>query len=105
MAIAVVNIIGSVVKPDGGGSQGGTITITLGTTGHADDGVNEVVVSGSFDAIIDEDGSVDFNIIANSLITPSGSYSAKFKLNDGSEFTKTWTVAAAPSTQDIGDLS
>lgn len=108
MAIATVSVTGKVVKPNGSGVDGGQISITLSTNGTVDDAGTQQVIGGTFVVNIGSDGTVSFSIVPNSgtgSITPAGTtYKAVFEAGDGDRWTKTWSVAASPGSQDIGDL-
>lgn len=109
MAIATVAITGKVVKPNGQPADGGTLRVTLSDSGTVDDTGTEQVIGGTFETPIMGDGTVSFSIVPNSgtgSITPAGTtYTAVFETSDSEIWTKTWSVAAAPASQDIGDLS
>ncbi len=106
--IATVTISGKVVRPNGQGVDGGSITIELSESGTVDDSGTEQVVGGSFIEKIATNGDVNFTIIPNSgtgSISPPGTtYLAVIEDSDGRRWSKVWSIAASPSSQDIGDL-
>jgi len=109
MAPATVTIGGKVVGPNGIGIPGGEIKITLQPPGgSADDGGTEQVIGSELVVTIASDGTVAFSLIPNNgagSITPAGSkYRARYRSNDGRQWSKLWDVAASPGSQDIGDL-
>lgn len=69
-------VSGQLVLPNGIGAPGGTIECRLSARGVAQDAANSqnVVVSGAVVAPIASDGTVNVALVANSRITPTGTY-------------------------------
>lgn len=105
MAPTTVNVTGKVFDPSGAVQSGGRIEVTLQVDGSVEDGGTSHRVGGKFTVVIGSDGTVDFDIIPNDAITPdTTTYNVKYYRPDGTFWTDSWTVAASPSSQEIGDL-
>ncbi|MDH3834761.1 MAG: hypothetical protein OES34_11490 [Nitrosopumilus sp.] len=107
MAIAVKTIDGKIVTPDGVGWAGGTIYFSLSVHGTVDDAGTEQIVAANGVTVIQSDGSVDFDLIPNDIITPADTvYIVKFFAPDGSRMTQHWRILTTdPSTINIGDVT
>jgi hypothetical protein len=109
MPIATIAITGGVLAPDGTGVSGGKIEIYLMPPGgHADDGGTEQVIAPRKTVIIEDDGSVDFDLIGNDLITaPSGGatyYKAVYHVGD-IQWTQYWDIDSTGGAIDIGEIT
>jgi hypothetical protein len=107
MAISTKTINGKVVTPDGVGWAGGSIYYSLNVDGTVDDAGTEQVVGATKVTIIQQDGTVDFDLIPNDNITPADTvYVVRFFAPDGSRMTQLWRVLSTdPSTINIGDVT
>lgn len=107
MAIAVKAINGSVVIPSSVGWTGGKIRIKLNVPGTVLDGAIRVVINGYQKIAIGEDGVVSFNVVANDIISPSGTiYVAQYTAPDGFVFTQFWTIATSDADPlNIGNIA
>jgi hypothetical protein len=107
MAILTKNIVGKIVTPDGIGWAGGSLYISLNVNCTVDDAGTEQVIGGTKVYIIQEDGSVDFNLVPNDIMTPADSvYIVRYFAPDGSRIVEHWRVLAADSSPlDIGDVT
>ncbi len=107
MAIERRQIQGTILDPNGVGVAGGTIDFKLdigsGTT--QDDATSAAyVVGGSQHVVIGADGSVDFFLVPNDKIDPSGSnWVATFKLPGLDVFREKWNLPDGAVIQ-IGDI-
>jgi len=56
---------------------------------------------------IASDGTVNFALVPNASITPTGTYTVHFSIDDPakSNWDEVWNVAASPSTQNIGEIT
>lgn len=107
MATPLANITGKVLLPNGAAPLSGYITVELSAPGTFADSGNHKT-GGKFRVQLASDGSVEFDIIPNDSITPSGThYKARRELTDEHGFVhvaeETWTVTGT-GAQDIGDL-
>jgi len=104
MAIATVNVIGDVLLPSGS-AAGGEIRVRISEVGSVDDGGDERVVVGESRFPIAADGSVDFELIPNDIISPSGTfYVATIAGPTGVARVLGWNLASAPDPVDIGSI-
>jgi hypothetical protein len=106
MTVAVIDVNGSLVDISGQGSRGGRIEITLVPPGGVvDDAGTKHVVAPRKTVYVDDNGGVNFSIVPNASITPSGSrYHVTYHMVDGSIRSSLWNIASTPSPQNIGDL-
>jgi len=107
VAIATKNIIGKIVTPDAIGWAGGTIYFSLSTHGTVDDGGTEQVIAANGITVIQPDGSVNFNLVPNDIITPADTvYIMRFFAPDGSRMVQVWQILNSDSSPiDIGDVT
>jgi hypothetical protein len=108
MAVSVITVDGKVIGPSGVGVPGGEIRIELlPAGGSTDDGGTQQVLGSELVVAISSAGVVDFDLVPNDLISPSGSkYQARFRSADGRRWSKLWNVLSTDgATQNIGDLS
>lgn len=106
MAVTLVAVSGKVLLPDGTGTPGGTLVITLSKEGSVEDaGTGTQRVAAVKTVTIGSDGSVSFNVVPNDTITPSGTiYRADYKLPSGVSWSEYWDIASSPSSLEIGDI-
>lgn len=103
MPPTTVTITGKVLGPSGSPARGGRIRIHLVDAGSVEDGSVTQIAGGETVVPIAADGTVNFPIIPNALISPSSSYEATFEC-EGSRWQRSWIVPTSPSTQHVGDL-
>lgn len=106
MPVPVVNVLGKIVLPTGIGCPGGLIRVRLSSSGYVESTENETeVLEGLSTISIGRDGSVNFSLVPNALISPGGTfYRAQWTLADGFKFEEAWQLDELPSPLDIGDI-
>lgn len=108
MAIPSRQIQGTILDPNGVGVNGGTIEFRLdiGSGTVQDDTTTAAYVcGGTKHIVIGTDGTVDFNLVPNDEISPSGSnWVATYRLPGIDMFRETWNVPAGAVIQ-IGDVT
>ena len=110
MPIPTITVQGKVITPDGAGAAGGSIEIVAVLPGAVNDDTVDHVLGKSFEVMIEDDGSVDFDIIpTDAIVTFSGAAEVyRFTYKIGND---TWTeligpiVEAGPDPIDIGALA
>lgn len=108
MAVPTISITGSIVSPDARIMTTGTIRADLSNSGSALDGVGSVTVSGrSVGAVTG--GLVSMVLVANDLITPSGTYYyVTFDCIDATgrkaRWSEKWQLVSGSATLDIGSI-
>lgn len=108
MAIPHRHVTGKVIVPSGDGASGGTLTIRLSNTGIVTDDSTLVdqKIFGSVKTIIGLDGSVDFSLVPNDIITPANTYYiADFALAGGFVWREMWTIASSATPIAIGSIT
>lgn len=105
MAVTRSRITGKILTPEGVGVAGGTIRITLSESGSTEDGgTGTQRVGGTYTATIASDGSVDFYLVPNDVITPSGTtYLAEYVLRNGAHYQENWNLTTGD--KEIGDIT
>jgi hypothetical protein len=106
MAISTKNITGKIVTPDGVGWAGGSIYYSTSASATVDDGGAEQIVGATKVVSIQLDGSVDFDMIPNDIMTPADTiYVVRFFAPDGSRMIQYWRINNADSSPiSIGDV-
>jgi hypothetical protein len=106
MALPTVQITGKVLTPDGRAPRSGTVTCRLSHPGSALDGVVAHRIATEVVARTASDGAVDFVLVPNDVITPSGTwYLVMFSVSVGGRaisWTETWQVPGDQPQLDIG---
>jgi len=106
MAAETTRITGLVLLPSGAPCTGGRMRIRLSGPGKVEDAGVTQKVHGVIDVAIGSNGAVDFTLIPNDAITPSGTvYRVEFETNDGFRWTEHWSVTTAPDPTEIGDIT
>jgi hypothetical protein len=107
MAILTKNIVGKIVAPDGTGWAGGSLYISLNVSGTVDDAGTEQVIGGTKVYIIQEDGTVNFDLVPNDIITPADCvYVVRYFAPNGDRIAEYWRVLSTDSSPlDIGDIT
>ena len=107
MAIATISVTGKVLLPDGTGSPGGIIVITLSTQGSVEDDVDGTQRVAAVKAVtIASTGAVSFEIVPNDIITPASTvYRADYRLPSGYTWTEFWDIASDTDPLEIGDIT
>lgn len=105
MAVETTRITGKVIKPSGVAASGGRLRARLSSPGTVNDSGVTHKVGGVAFTDIGSDGSVDFRLVPNDAIAPSGSiYSVEFQMPDGSSWQEFWNLPTAPDPTEIGDI-
>lgn len=105
MAVETTRIIGKVLVPSGSPASGGKIRARLSSPGSVADAGTTQRVGGASTSNIGVDGSVDFKLIPNDAITPSGSiYAIEYQMPGGDSWTEHWNLATTPDPIDIGNI-
>jgi hypothetical protein len=106
MAVTTTNITGMVLLPSGAPATGGKLRARLSSPGSVEDGATTQRIGGVTIAEIGSDGSVDFTLVPNDVITPEGSiYAVEYQLLGGSSWQEFWAVETGSGSIDIGDIS
>lgn len=107
MAIPTRTVQGKILAPDGSGQAGGTLEIKLSFEGQVtdDSSGDEHSIGGEVVAVIASgDGSVNFDLVPNDQIQPSGSrYRVRFRMPDGYWWDEYWNLPSG-SAIDIGAI-
>jgi hypothetical protein len=105
MSITTVHVIGKIVTPDGTGVAGGRITFGLSVPGRVEDAGETERVAPRWSVTIASDGTVDFTIIPNDVISPSDTYyNVTYAPVGQQEWSERVVITTLPSTIEIGDF-
>lgn len=108
MSIFQRNIVGTLLDPSGVGIKGGKIEFALSTGSGTtpDDATSSVYVVGGIASIpVGDDGTVNFNLVPNDKITPSGTvWVATFHFPGNVHIQEFWSVVDDGSPIQIGDV-
>lgn len=114
MAMPTTTVQGKVILPDGTAATAGTISFELSEPGKANDGTYDNRIGGKFETDIASDGSVDFTLVPNDVITRDGQgspggtyYQVTFLVTSPyrSEWSENWEVDTTPDPVDIGAIT
>lgn len=109
MAIPQIQVTGKIFLPDGVTPASGSIELRLSQAATIEDdaGGGTQVVSGEAETIIASDGSVDFTLAPNDLMTPNTTrHQVTLRLADGTVWRETWFVDSTGSDPlEIGDVT
>lgn len=107
MPLETTQITGTIYDPQGAPVAGGKITIELSHPGSAPDTVSgdDERVAGETIVPIGGDGTVDFTVVPNDVITPVGTiYKIHFETS-GRRWREYWSVDSSPDPLEIGDVN
>lgn len=105
MAIPKRTISGTIYRPDGTGIAGGSISIQLSHPGSVMDEatLKDERVAGVAKVAIGADGAVEFDLVPNDEISPTGTfYRVTFRDGDGAEWSDAWEVPSGGAPLAIG---
>ena len=108
MATEQTTIQGTIYDPTGNPVAGGEIRLQLSQPATAPDTVtsNNERVAGKETVAIGSDGSVNFTLVPNDVMDPTGVvYIAIFELPDGTSWKEVWSIGRAPDPLQIGDIT
>lgn len=107
-AVETTTITETVFLPEGLQATGGKITCQISDAGTVDDAGTSQRVGGRMETSIASNGTVNFTLIPNDAITPSGTYYTCTIKTTGpkrSSWTEKWSITTSPDPIDIGDIT
>ena len=103
MPVPTRTIQGKVLLPSGAAVQGGSIVCLLSEDGSVLDGSTSHKATRKMTVAVGTDGTVNFSLIPNDAITPTGTfYAVTGKLPNGDEWKDFWDIPSGATPLDIG---
>jgi hypothetical protein len=108
--LAIVHIIGKVLQPDGLPAASGSLVYKLSEPATLVIGAESDRIGGRGYASIDGLGNVSFDIVANDVLTPSGTYytvrlTSRRTNRRPFVWTEKWSVASSTGPVDVGEIT